>query len=482
MRKKQIIFSADSVYINKTHKNKYSIAVEGTKIIESGKREVIKEQFPYAKEIKFDGTLYPGFIDSHLHLNQIALLLSSINAQDFSTIKQLKETILGDKNNITYIYNMDFNKLTDDDFAKLFNLPHPVFMQSIDEHSVFVNNALIKEKNVSLKEISGGEIVQLNGKFTGILKDNAIKNVESIINRTADEKELNKAEELLLKNGIVGVTNFDYSIFSKLNSRNNKIRIFQGIKSDNLDKAIRTGLKTGQGNEYFRIGPVKCFLDGSLGSQTALMKEENLLKGLLTLSEERFREIVEKANKNNLQVAVHAIGSRAVEIALKTFKEKGMPEMRNRIEHLQFINENDIGLLKETEFIASMQPLHFKQDKQLLKKYIGEYPYAYAWKTVANTGKIVAFGSDAPVTEPSVIKGIETAISREGEGIKIDDAIIAYTEGGARANFYERAGGRIVRGLNADFALINKAFSEQGKFQNIKVYATIIGGEIRWKM
>ncbi len=479
MKKKQIIYSADFAYAGKTHKKKYSIAIEDGKIIESGKREVIKEQFPYAKETKFDGALYPGFIDSHLHLNQLALSLTTTNAKQFNTFEGLKKAITECKNDTAYVYNLNFNKVSAPEWEELFKINCPLFIQSTDEHSVFINKALMKEKGVVIKEIPGGEIVKKNSKFTGILKDNAIKNVKNIVNRKAETEGIEKAEKLLLMNGIVAATNFDYELFNTLRERANKIHIFQGIQCDKLNDAIEQNFKTGEGSPYFRIGAVKCFLDGSLGSQTALM-EENIFNGLLTIPEEEFRTIVEKANRNGLQVAVHAIGSKAVQIALKTFKEKGNPEMRNRIEHLQFINEKDISLVEKTDFIASMQPMHFSEDSELLQKYIGEYKYAYSWKTVLNLGKVLAFGSDAPVVPPSVIRGMECAIHRENGKIKPDDAITAYTEGGARANFYERYGGRIVRGLNADFSILSKPISEESKFTNIKTYATIIGGDIKW--
>ncbi len=480
MRKKQTIYTADFVYVGKTHKEKYSVAVEDGIILESGKREVIKEQFPYAKEVRFrDAAIYPGFIDSHLHLNKIALTLTKINAEQIESFDALIKKINEDKYPISSVYNLDFNKISKSQWKTLFELKKPLFIQSTDEHSVFVNKALIKEKNIEIKETNGGEIVKEKGQFIGILKDNAIKNVEFLLHEVAGADALEKAENLLLQNGIVAATNFDYNLFDVLKSRESRVRIFQGIRCDKIDEAVENKLKTGSGNDYFRIGPVKCFLDGSLGSQTALM-EEGIMKGLLTMPEEEFYRIVEKANKNNLQIAVHAIGSRAVHIALKAFKNSGITSMRNRIEHFQFLSEKDLPLMKETDFIASMQPVHFSDDKELLEKYIGKYKYAYPWKKVIQSGKVLSFGSDAPVASLSVIKGIETAVKRKEGGIKPDDAIIAYTEGSARANFYEKKGGRIVRGLNADFTVLNKKLSEEEDFDNIRVIATIVGGEMVW--
>lgn len=482
-RKQQIIYSADFVYAGKTHKEDFGVIVENGKILEAGNRRFIKEQFPYAKEVKLDGALYPGFIDSHLHLNQLALYLSSGNAEQCRNFKDLKKLIY-DKNAM-FLYNLDFNTISILEWKDLFKYDYPLFIQSTDEHSVFINSALIKRNNIDIKETSGGEVVKLNGEFVGVLKDNAINNVKDIIKRKTNEEELQNAKEYLLQNGVVAVTNFDSELFNLLKKESEgsspKLRVFQSIACTELDDAIKGNLKTGEGSKFFRIGAVKCFLDGSLGSQTALM-QEGYFKGLSTLPAENFKKIVKIANENGLQVAVHAIGSKAVKIALQTFNNNGKEKMRNRIEHLQFINEGDLSLLRKTEFIASMQPFHYVTDREIFKKYIGKYKYAYAWKTVLSIGKTLAFGSDAPVVAPSVINGIKAAVGRNEEGLTTDQAIIAYTEGAARANFYERYGGRIVYGLNADFTLLSKPIVDGQNLEKIRVYATIIGGERVWTM
>ena len=490
-RKKQekITYTAKFVYTNKTFKENYSIYTENGKIIESGSREAIKEQFPFAREVKLDGILYPGFIDSHIHLNELALFLHSYNGETLKTFDDIKNFVIKhSKNDTIYIQNFDFNLFTKEDWQKLFELPIPLFIQSTDEHSVFVNNAAIKKHKIEIKEYEGGEVVKQNGKFIGILKDNAILNVSTIKNRRASKEEIKKTISYLHSMGVVGITNFDYLIYDTLldidKEKALNMHIFQGIPCNKIDDLIKDKITTGSGNNYLQIGPLKCFIDGSLGSQTLLMKEleyKNKFHGLQTIDREELEHIVKIANENGLQIATHAIGSKAVHIALDVFQKVGKSKMRNRIEHFQFLSKDDETLAKETEFIASMQPLHFNADKKLFEKYFPNgYPHAYDWQFLFDIGKIVAFGSDAPVVSPSVLKGMDSAINRYKEKTSVTSVINAYTENGAKANFYERSGGRIIRNLNADFVLLNKPIKKYTNFSTTDIITTIIGGRIVW--
>ena len=486
--KNRVLFSADYVYVNGTHKRKYGVLTENGRIIETGKREIIREQFPFTKEVKFDGALYPGFIDSHIHLNMLAKTFEGTDARNFATTNEIKKVASSIDGEEVHIFNFDFNKATENEWELLFNNTNtPLIVISSDEHTVFVNRALLNKYEIAVKEYEGGVVAKRNGKFIGILKDRAIENVRFIIDKPASDESIRKAINYLLSMGITGITNFDYEIFDKLEKADKnkelKIRTFQGIKCKLLDDAIKNSVKTGQGGTFFRIGPVKCFLDGSLGSQTALMNEKVPFNGMQTLTEEEFQQIVKKANGNGLQVAVHAIGSKAVDMALNAFSKSGKPEMRNRIEHMQFISEDDLSLIENTEFIASMQPAHYKYDKNLLQKYgLEDYPHAYDWAFLLSMNKTVAFGSDAPVVPPNVPEGIYTAIFRENEkNITLKDAVRCYTENGARANFFEKEGGRIIRNMNADFTLLNKPLTEDFDSERIKTIATIIKGEAVWK-
>ncbi|MCD6107669.1 MAG: amidohydrolase family protein [Caldisericaceae bacterium] len=488
------IFSADSIYINKIEKKDYSVVVENGIIQVIGKRNLIKQQFPFVREKKYDGFLYPGFNDAHVHIKEIALLLSSENATNCKSYQCVKRLIEGNDKNFVYIYNLDFNNFSRNEWEKLFEYnKKPVFIQSKDEHSVFVNKAALKEKQIALKRIRGGVLVKNKGKFIGILKDRAIELVKSIKERQISIKDVKNAEKYLLKRGIVSATNFDFSIYPLLNNINKnkdlKIRIYQGIEKNSLEDVINEKIHTGLGDKNLRFGPLKCFMDGSLGSQTAAMYRVNGFPSSFTMEKDELNNIISLANETDIQVAVHAIGDKAVHTVMSLFSRFGNQKMRNRIEHLQFINEKDLSLLQRTHCIASMQPIHATADAALVKKLIGNYRYAYPWKTVLNSGKLLAFGSDAPVEDASPLQGIYAATTRISpnstnpfvpeECISRKEAFDAYTTGSAFASFAENVSGKIKNGYLADFILLDKSLFHFNDIMNIIIIKNIIGG-IEW--
>ena len=432
--------------------------------------------------ISLDGFVYPAFIESHAHIGELANMLQYINGEMFddSTLLQAVEEA---KHMPVFIFNVDFNKISTDTFKTLFKMNKDIFIQSKDEHSTFVSKKLLDKNHISSDGLDKGSITLKDGEFIGIFKDNAIKRVNGLKKVALDKNTLNKVEDYFLSRGIVSVTNFDYYTEEFLRKSDLRIRIVQGIAVDYLNDAIKAHIKTGDiVSDSFIWGPVKVFLDGSLGSQTCAMKDERPFKGLLLLSEKEFTEIVKEANENELNIAVHAIGSKAVNIALKAFKTCEHLSQLNRIEHLQFINEEDLTLLRETPFIPSMQPIHATSDETLYKTYMDNFRYAYAWNTVYNEKGVIIFGSDVPVEDASPLKGIYSATHRDyltEEQVPLDVAIGAYTEFGGKYN-YSRKQGKIEKGYLSDFTVLKNPLKEDNLLNNA-VILTAKGGEIVWK-
>jgi predicted amidohydrolase YtcJ len=485
------IFTAKSIYLDSVEKKGFSFVVEKGQITAIGKRELVLDQFPFVKEESLDGYVYPAFFDAHVHLGEVSLLNSSIDATNVSNFNELLGLTNNKESQVAFIYNLDFNKIVPEEFFKLFKSNNKLFIQSKDEHSVFVSMPLLDEKEIKIGDVQGGELLYVDGQFAGVFKDNAIHLVKSIKDRIPSHDDINKAQTYFLRRGITSVVNFDFSVYQILTEIKDvlEIRIVQGIQKDYLDQFVSEGIKTNDGDAKLKIGPVKCFLDGSLGSQTAYMKNSFPFQGLLTMSESEFKETVMLANSKGIQVAVHAIGSGAVNIALRVFKDASNPLLRNRIEHLQFIDENDLNLLRITPFIASMQPTHAISDYHLYKKFMSSFRYAYAWRTVKNASKIIAFGSDAPVEDANPILGIYAASKRktlkeglgylEEETISVSDAINAYTFGSTFASFSETYIGQLKEDYIADFVVVDKSLIK-GKILESKVLSTYIGGEIAW--
>jgi hypothetical protein len=489
---RQKIFRGISIYVDSEEKPDFAILIEHDKIKEISLFSILREQFPTAQVFDFPGFIYPAFFDSHLHLGELSYLLSSMNGEKINSFFVLVSTINSSKEDPLYIYNLNFNNLTIKEWQKLFNLPRKIFIQSKDEHSVFVTKAFIESTGIKIKEVEGGVLERHSGNFVGIFKDKAIDLVSTIKERKTSSQHIELAFDYLLQRGIASVVNFDFSVLPVLINLKSggllKVRIVQGIKKDFLKDAVKEGIKTNDGDKFLKFGPVKCFMDGSLGSKTAYMESGVPFRGVLTMDEDELNSIVQFANTNGIQVAIHAIGSGAVRIVLNALGKYGRPEMRNRIEHLQFFDEGCFNLLKLTPFIASMQPIHAISDFKIFRRIMGDYRFAYAWNTVLKANKMLAFGSDAPVEDASPVLGINAAVKRlplneslpfqEEERVSIEEAFKAYTVGSSYATFSESYVGELKKGHLADFVILEKSlFSDN---INNRVMGTILGGTVAW--
>lgn len=428
--------------------------------------------------ISLDGFVYPAFIESHAHIGEVHNMLEFINGEGFNE-NTLWDVVKKEKR--AYIFNVDFNKIPLETFRELFYFDRVIFIQSKDEHSVFVSKKLLEEIGLRVEAIDRDTLGFLNGEFIGIFKDSAISYVKDVVKINPTEESLKKVEDYFLSRGIVSITNFDFYFMKFIKRENSRIRVIQGIKLEALDEMISSQVKTSLGDDDFIYGPVKVFLDGSLGSQTAAMIDCKPFKGILLMDEKAFEEIVRKANTHGIFVAVHAIGSKAVHIALSTFNKLQHLSTLNRIEHLQFIDERDIDLLKATKFIPSMQPIHAISDEYLYKKYMGNFRFAYALNTVYRSKGFIILGSDAPVEDASVLKGIHASINRpflQEESLPLEIAIKGYTEFGGIYN-YAKDRGKIEKGYLGDFVVLKNPIKEDNILEN-SVILTAKGGNIVW--
>jgi predicted amidohydrolase YtcJ len=249
------------------------------------------------------------------------------------------------------------------------------------------------------------------------------------------------------------------------------------LARDTLEAAIAAGLRTGFGSSRLTVGPVKIFVDGSLGSETAAMLDpfEGSAgnRGILTVPEAEIAAAVERAARNGIACAIHAIGDRANRVVLDAFgASRGVWEplgLRQRIEHAQVLHPDELPRFAALGVIASVQPIHSTQDMDLVDRLWGlRGRYAYAFRSLLESGAHVAFGSDAPVETPDPLAGLYAAVTRrradgrpEGgwypqERISIDSAIRAYTTGAAYAAGWESRSGSLTPGKYADFVVLSQ--------------------------
>ena len=282
------------------------------------------------------------------------------------------------------------------------------------------------------------------------------------------------------------------------------LRAVSQIPVAELDSAVRLGLRTGLGDHFIRIGGVKVFSDGALGSRTACMfapysgEPENL--GIVVTGPEEMADIVAAAASAGLAVVTHAIGDRANRMvldAVETSRRAGLGlNLRHRIEHAQLLHPDDIGRFAQLGVIPSVQPIHATQDMRIADRYWGERSrYAYAFRSLWDSGAKLAFGSDAPVETPDVIRGIHAAVTRTradgspgGEGwypeerLTVPEAVWAYTMGAAYAGSTENSQGSIAAGKLADLVVLSQdifAIHPMAILET-EVEATIFGGSLVW--
>jgi len=250
------------------------------------------------------------------------------------------------------------------------------------------------------------------------------------------------------------------------------------IPEANLDAAVQAGLQSGFGDERLRIGGVKAFADGALGARTASMLEpfegEPDNYGIAVGDADHLRQLVSKASRAGMAAFVHAIGDRAnreVLDAIEASRRAGEgPHLHHRIEHVQILHPDDIPRLGELGVVASMQPIHATQDMLLADAHWGARSAgAYAFRSLLDVGAVLAFGSDAPVEELSVTKGIHAAVTRRRadgspgpdgwypeQRLTVAEAVYAYTAGSAYASGEEAIKGTLSPGKLADLVVLSQ--------------------------
>ncbi len=310
--------------------------------------------------------------------------------------------------------------------------------------------------------------------------------------------------------GLTGVHDFDrrecFAALQLLHSAGElKLRVVKSIPLEDLPHAAGLGLRTGFGDDMLRVGPVKAFMDGALGPQTAAMLEpyEGTAdeRGILMMGAGELFEHARLAAENGLSMAVHAIGDRANRETLDAYERLrayerdhlGSPDLRHRIEHVQLLHPADAGRLAALNVIASMQPLHATSDMFTADRHWGERAgLSYALRTQLEAGACLAFGSDAPVELPNPFLGLHAAVTRrradgspgeEGwypeQRLSVMEALRGFTTGAAYAAGMEGRLGKLAPGYLADLIVLDKdPFAcDPHDLQFILPTRTMVGGE-----
>jgi len=500
---------------------------------------------PHTRLRDLNGTfLMPGLNDAHVHLGSAGQTKLNVDLTGSKSLEEMlrrikakadqspaghwltgggwDHTLWADKILPT---RRDLDKVTND---------HPALLERIDGHIAVANTAALKAANITgqSKAPQGGAIdLDADGEPTGILRDTEMEEVEKIIPPpTHDERRqgLSLAIQDAISHGLTSLQDYsdweDFLVFEELEKENKlPIRISEWLTFNDPIETLKAHRDHhDQNDRMLHTGMLKGFMDGSLGSHTAAMKapyaDEPNNSGLPRYDQPRLNAMAVERAKAGFQLGFHAIGDRAAAMALDAFSQTydACPELapqdknpykvprcwptvakghRDRIEHAQVVDPSDIPRFAKLGVVASMQPNHLLTDMNWAEDRLGpgRAAYSYAWKAFLDAGVVVSFGTDYPVEPVTPFRGLYAAVTRANEaGTKTyfpdnkltrSQALYAYTQGSAYAEFAEQYKGKLTPGFEADFIELDRNLLTvpAPEILGTKVLETVVHGKTVYK-
>jgi predicted amidohydrolase YtcJ len=495
-----VVINANVRTLDNAKPKAQAIAVVDNKIVAVGTSAEIRRLIgKQTKVINAQGKLViPGFNDSHVHFLEGGFQLSNVDLRDAKSpaefVRRIKEFaskipkgqwILGgnwDHENWTP------NNLPTKELIDSATPDNPVFINRLDGHMSLANSLALNLAKVdkTVKDVEGGEIVRdKDGHPTGIFKDAAQSYINRVIPDSSFEQKLKAAEAASNYAASLGVTSVqemstgnDVGVYQELLRQGRlKTRVYGCSPLPDWQRLQKVGFHYAFGDAMLRVGCLKGYADGSLGSTTAWFFEPYLdapnTSGLASDEIPYMYERVKEADKANLQVNIHAIGERAnatiLDIYERINKENGFRDRRFRIEHAQHLRQQDIKRFGELKVVASMQPFHLIDDGRWAWKRIDEKRIkgTYAFRSLLDSGAMLAFGTDWSVAPLNPLYGVYAAVTRRTlddknangwipeQKITVEETVRAYTQGSAYAEFQENVKGTISVGKLADFIILS---------------------------
>jgi predicted amidohydrolase YtcJ len=464
----------------------------------------------------------PGFIDAHVHFLAGGFGLSSVQLRTAKTPQEFIRRIAEYARTLpagAWITNGDWDheqwggELPRRDWIDSVTPNNPVWVNRLDGHMSLANSATLRVAGITkaTAEVAGGTIVRdEHGEPTGIFKDNATSLVDRVQPDPppdAQERALDAAMRYVAGNGVASVTHMgswsDLTVFERAHTAGRlRTRIYAAVPLSTWVQLRDTIQARGRGDTWLKIGALKGFVDGSLGSHTAAMLEPFTDApndtGLFVNSPEQLYAWTSGADSAGLHVIVHAIGDRAIRTQLDIFqrveRENGARDRRFRIEHAQHVAPPELPRFAALGVIASVQPYHAIDDGRWAERVIGHErgKGTYAFKSLLDNHARLAFGSDWFVAPATPLEGIYAAVTRRTldganpngwypeQKITVEDALHGYTSGAAYASYDERDKGTLERGKLADFVMIDRDITRIApeEIAQARVMMTVVGGRI----
>jgi predicted amidohydrolase YtcJ len=526
-----IILNAKVWTVDKTHPTAQAVAVLGDRIVAVGSNGDV-EAWHGVRTRTIDASgklLLPGFNDSHVHFVDGGLSLDSVQLNDATSAaevarrigEQVKKTPKGE-----WVTSGDWDEtkwtpaaMPSKELIDPVSPDTPVFVSRYDGHMALANSVTLRLAGITAQtpDPPGGVIVHdAHGNPTGALKDAAMDYVYKIAPPLSHDKRQRAVKRALAHAASLGVTSVqhmnpeyaDIAVYSELLERGEvTARIYAAPLITGVDDQVRIGVRHAFGGPYLRIGALKAYADGSLGSSTAYFFEpfSNQPDNRGLLSDEMhpvslMQDRMLKADAAGLQICTHAIGDQGISTILDLYgevvKAHGESDRRFRIEHAQHMAAKDFDRFAQLHVIASVQPYHAIDDGRWAEERIGRdrASRTYAFRTFLNHGVRLAFGTDWNVAPLNPMLGLYAAVTRatlDGktpngwfpeQKLTVAEAVEAYTMGSAYAEFQENDKGSITPGKLADMVLLSDdVFSiDPAKIRDVKVMTTFVGGKIVW--
>jgi predicted amidohydrolase YtcJ len=532
-----VIHNAKIFTVNDENPQATAVAVKDEVIIAVGDDKLISKYIDKEKTKVIDAAgrlVVPGFNDAHAHFGPVNIDYIELRYTTDPAIitEKVKEKVAEVKpGQLIRGGHWEHEMFIDKKWpAKELIDPvspdNPVILSRTDGHSMLVNSYVLKASGITkdTPDPYGGEIQRdpETGELTGILKETAQGLVKTgAIETVYSEEEKNRRREngwdaafdMAASDGVTSIQmpGGGDAEYMKKRKEAGKLTLridVAGYITDDIKKLQEyDNLRKEYPREknWIRFGYVKGFIDGTLGSATALFfepfEDEPETSGLSQMPYDELEKKVLLCDSMGFQIGIHAIGSKGNNWVLNAYEKarevNGRANSRHRIEHAQILIEEDIQRFAELGVIASMQPTHCITDKRFCEKRIGRErsKFAYPWKSLLNAGTKIAFGTDYSVEPLNPMEGLYAAVTRKdrmgeegdgwfpGEKLSMDEAIRLYTLGSAYAQFMEDRKGIIKEGYLADMVILDHDLFNisEDEIMKTKVDYTIVGGKIIFK-
>lgn len=474
-------------------------------------------------------TVLPGFVDSHLHMLNYAFVKQSYQMFSAGSVEEIIREgqkiaeRMKDEDRSQWIYGRGWNEENFSDEKRpldRFDLDkiseeRPILFIRVCGHKAAVNTKAL-ETIMALPQTK--DYISQIDQEKGILTEASVKLCYDVM----QEPSVEKIKEMILSaqkdinaHGITGVETDNFlslpgrnsaSIMQAYRELEQEGRLTLRVREqasftafDHMKAFIDAGNRTGDGGEYYTIGPVKLYEDGSLGARTALMNhpyDGTDQYGTAVHDQEDTDRLVDYAYKNNMQILIHAIGDKASDMVcnsyIKAIEKYGRRDSRLAINHLQVVSPDLFDRMKEYGILAYIQPVFVASDKDIIVKLTGEEPAgrSYMWKTMVEKGLTCCGGSDAPVESFDVLENIQIAVTRDrigeetngwhpSEKLSVMEAVRMFTINNAFGGFSEERRGSLEIGKDADMTILSEDIfqTEPHRISKIKVLETIVGGK-----